>query len=353
VGPEAVANAATTKIHVAGAVCLSAGLFGAAATICLALVSPVESGGFTFPHGAAEFTGLQMVIAATRAGLVFGLLGLSWSGALPLTRSARFARDGAVIMMALLTVVEGLAVTVARGPLDGTPPGYGVIYAAYTVLLGVALLVMGLGVARAGAWHGWRRWLPLCLGAWVLVVVLPALALSFDAARWATSGSLVLFAVLGLVLIGQDGPPSARPAAAHRPGTRSARSAAVVTWAYVAAFGAPAIPNAAYVVQNGSLPSFLGIFEMYGGPWSTPFEEGPFLLLLTGFLIVTLAAAWAAWLVWQGSRAGGVLSLALLPVEAVFWLGFGLPLPWLLGLIRAGLVIAGWKSLTWWQPATR
>jgi len=347
-----VANTARTRINVAGAACLAAGLFGAAATIYLAMVSPVGAGGFTFPHGAPEFIGMQMVIALLRVPLIFGLLGLWWSGAVPATGSARFARYGAFVMMAVLTVAEGLAVTVPRGPLDGTPPAFGLIYSAYTVLLGVALLGEGLGVARGGAWQGWKRWLPLCLGVWLLVVVLPALALSFDTARWAMSAWLLLFALLGLVLMREDGSAAAQPTAGHRAGTTSARSAAVVTWVYVAAFGSPVIPNAAYILQNGWLPSFLDIFTMYGGPWSVVFEEGTFLALLTGFLIVTLAAAWAAWLVWHGSRFGGVLSLALLPVEAVFWLGFGLPIPWLPGLIRAGLVIAGWKSLRWARTQT-
>lgn len=143
-------------------------------------------------------------------------------------------------------------------------------------------------------------------------MVLPALALSFDAARWAMSGWLLLFAVLGLVLIGQDGSGAAQSAA----GCRTARSAAFVTWVYVAAFGGPVIPIAGYIMQNGSLPSFLDVFTMYGGPWSVPFEEDTFLLVLSGFLIVTLAAAWAAWLVWHGSRSGGILSLAPLPRRA-------------------------------------
>ena len=122
---------------------------------------------------------------------------------------------------------------------------------------------------------------------------------------------------------------------------------------YVAAFGAPIIPNAAYIAQNGRLPRFLDAFTMYGGLWTVPFEEGSVLLLLLGFLVVTLAAAWAAWLVWNGSRWGCVLSLALLPVEAAFWYGFALPLPWLLGFARAALLIAAWKSLSWSRPHDR
>jgi hypothetical protein len=92
------------------------------------------------------------------------VLGLWWCGAIPMTGSVRFARYGAFVMMAVLTVIEGLAVTVPRRPLDGTPPACGVVYGVYTALLGVALLAVGLGVARGGAWQGWKRWLPLCLG---------------------------------------------------------------------------------------------------------------------------------------------------------------------------------------------
>lgn len=214
-------------------------------------------------------------------------------------------------MMAVLTVIEGLAVTVPRSPMDGTPPAFGVVYTASTILLGVGLLGQGIGVARGGAWQGWTRWLPLSLGVWLLLVLFPALALSFDAARWAMSVWLLLFALLGWVLTRQDGSTHVSPTAGRVSGMRSGRGAAVVTWVYAAAFGAPIVPIAAYIAQNGRLPRFLDVFTMYGGPWAVPFDEGKVLLLLTGFLIVTLAAAWAAWLVWNGSRLGGVLALAL------------------------------------------
>jgi hypothetical protein len=61
---------------------------------------------------------------------------------------------------------------------------------------------------------------------------------------------------------------------------------------------------------------------------------------LIAFLIVALAVAWAAWLVWKGSRVGGILALVLLPVEAVFWIGFALPIPWVLGAARAVLLVS-------------
>jgi hypothetical protein len=126
---------------------------------------------------------------------------------------------------------------------------------------------------------------------------------------------------------------------------RQARIAAVLTWFYAAGFGISAIPVAVYLVQRGTLPTFFGLFEMYGGPWSSRSSQWTFVWLLIAFLVVSLAVAGAAWLVWKGSRVGGVLALVLLPVEAVFWIGFALPIPWVLGAARAVLVVLAWRSL--------
>ncbi len=126
---------------------------------------------------------------------------------------------------------------------------------------------------------------------------------------------------------------------------KNARIAAVLTWVYAAAFGPPAIPVTAYLLQNGKLPTFLDLFPMYGGPWSLRVEDGTLAILLIAFLGVTLVAAWAAWLVWNESKAGAVISVVLLPVEAVFWLGFALPFPWLIGAARGALLALAWESL--------
>jgi hypothetical protein len=125
-----------------------------------------------------------------------------------------------------------------------------------------------------------------------------------------------------------------------------ARIAAVLlTWVYAAGFGISTIPVAVYLAQRGTLPTFFGLFEMYGGPWSSRFSHRTFVWLLIAFLIVAVAVAGAAWLVWKGSRIGGILALLLLPVEAVFWIGFALPIPWVLGALRAVLLVLAWRSL--------
>jgi hypothetical protein len=338
----------------ASTVCCAASLVGAAGGGYLAVVGPVAGvDGFSYPHAVPGFTALQMALALTNVGLIVGLLALRWSGAVPWTRRAQLGYCGAIAALAGLTVAEGIAVTVTQPPSEASPPAFGVVYAGYTILLAAALLTAGFEVAR-GPGRGWSRWLPVTLGAWLLVVVVPALATSFMAALWATSAWLLLFAVLGLVLI-VDAHRSGRRPAGHAPASRSARAAAVLTWTYVAAFGSPVIPNVAYLLQNGTLPAFLDMFTMYGGPLTVRLSEGSLVGALVAFLVVTLVAAWAAWLVWNGSKVGAIVGLALLPVEAVFWIGFALPLPWVIGLARLALVALAWKSLSWptgrsWSP---
>ena len=120
---------------------------------------------------------------------------------------------------------------------------------------------------------------------------------------------------------------------------------AVLTWIYAAGFGITAAPVAVYLLRRGTLPAFFGLFPMYAGPWSSRVGDRTFAVLLIAFLLVTLVAAWAAWLVWNGSKAGAVLSLVLLPVEAIFWLGFALPIAWIFGIARAAVLVLAWTSL--------
>jgi hypothetical protein len=131
---------------------------------------------------------------------------------------------------------------------------------------------------------------------------------------------------------------------------RKVRAAAIMTWVYAAGFGGPAVPVAVYLVTKGRLPTFFGLFPMYGGPWSSRLGPGSFVASLGAFLVPTGVAAWSAWWVWRGRKAGAVVNLAVLPIEAIFWIGFALPLPWLAGLARVALLAAGWRSLDGSRP---
>lgn len=124
------------------------------------------------------------------------------------------------------------------------------------------------------------------------------------------------------------------------------RTAAVVTWTYAAMFGIPAVPVAIFLADNGRLPSLWGLFDMYAGPWSSRFADDRVIALLLVYSGINLAAASSGWLLWKERRAGAVLNLGLLPVEAVFWIGFALPVPWLFGIVRVALVSLAWPELT-------
>lgn len=105
------------------------------------------------------------------------------------------------------------------------------------------------------------------------------------------------------------------------------------------------IPVAVFLLRYGRLPVFAGLFESFGGPWSARQEPRTFVVLLMAFLVITMMAAWAAWLVWNGSKTGAVITLVLLPVEAVFWIGFALPIPWLIGIARVVFLALAWSYL--------
>lgn len=110
-------------------------------------------------------------------------------------------------------------------------------------------------------------------------------------------------------------------------------------------FGVPVVPVAIFLAERGRLPSLWGLFDMYAGPWFSRFADDRVIARLLVYSGVSLAAVLSGWLLWQRCKAGAVLNLGLLPVEAVFWLGFALPIPWLFGIARATLVALAWQEL--------
>ena len=74
--------------------------------------------------------------------------------------------------------------------------------------------------------------------------------------------------------------------------------------------------------------------------------------LLIGYFGLLIFVAWATGRVRRGSRRGALIAAGLLPIEAVFWFGFALPAPWVLGAVRLALIIAVWRRLGRAQPTS-
>lgn len=116
-------------------------------------------------------------------------------------------------------------------------------------------------------------------------------------------------------------------------------------WLVAAGFGVPAPLVASHYLRERTLPRFMDLFPMYGGPFSDRVSPEVFAVLLGLFAALCALEAYAAWLLWNGAQVGALLTLALLPIEIVFWAGFAVPFPPLIAVARLGLLAAGWSAL--------
>ena len=116
------------------------------------------------------------------------------------------------------------------------------------------------------------------------------------------------------------------------------RVAAALAWAAGLGFGLPGAYGAAYLARHDEVWTFLG-FPTYGdGPFHSAVLPTP-VPLQTAFGAVCAAEVVDGYLLWRGRPSGRRLSLALLPVELVFWSGFALPFGFALGIGRVALTL--------------
>jgi hypothetical protein len=116
-------------------------------------------------------------------------------------------------------------------------------------------------------------------------------------------------------------------------------------WLVAAGFGIPAPFVASHYSKAGTLPSFMGLFPMYGGGPLDRFSPEVFAVFLGLFTALCALEAYAGWLLWNGEPVGARMTLVLLPVEVAFWVGFAVPVPPLIAIVRLGLLAAGWSAL--------
>ncbi|WP_436492152.1 hypothetical protein [Actinokineospora sp. HUAS TT18] len=122
------------------------------------------------------------------------------------------------------------------------------------------------------------------------------------------------------------------------------RVASILLWFTALGFGLPGLLAIRNLLTGREVPIVMG-FPAYGGG---PFDRwGPRASAVMVFVFVLVCAleGLAGWLLWGGHRSGAVLALALLPVGALCWWGFALPIPPLLAVVRTALVLLNWSDL--------
>lgn len=200
-----IAGARATTL---GALCFVAGILGAASGLFLALIDPaVPDDRFSYPLAAGAFAAIQVWFFVQHLGLAAGSFGAWRVGVFGSSRSGRVGYWLGLIGMLLLAVTELIAIAASqeRYPSPETAP-LDVLYGVSSVAIGIGWIVGGIAVIRSGRWSGWRSKVPLAIGVYVFVPMLPAMAAGFLPARLGITGWMLLFAALGLAIARRDDP---------------------------------------------------------------------------------------------------------------------------------------------------
>lgn len=122
------------------------------------------------------------------------------------------------------------------------------------------------------------------------------------------------------------------------------RVAAFLHWFIAVGFGVFCFPAIRNLLLSRDIPIVMG-FPAYG---RGPFERAGIpttVPLLAAFLIVCILEAVAGFLLWGGYKSGAILALVLLPIGAIFWWGFALPIPPIFALIWTIIILLNWQAL--------
>lgn len=192
-----------TGVRSGGWLCLLAGLLGAASGGYLIVVEPqVPDTLFSYPLDEGGFIAIQLWFALQHLGLLAGQWALRQSGVSGRSKAAAAGHLIGMGAMALLTLTELLAISAYESPYPSSRTDVlDALYGVSSIALGVGLTMVGVMVVRERRWRGWLRWLPLTLGVWVFVPMIPAMLAGFLPARLALSAWMLLFAALGWALV--------------------------------------------------------------------------------------------------------------------------------------------------------
>ncbi|GAA4557272.1 hypothetical protein [Pseudonocardia xishanensis] len=177
------------------------GVVGAVLALVMLLVTPaVGEDRYSFPFTTGVYSISQVVFAVQHLTMIAAVLTV-----FAVVR-ARVGLGIALAGLALLTMMELVAITAATEPLDGGwAQVVNTLYAVPTIVTGVGLVVAGLGIARARHVAGWARWVTLVTGIYVFVVLIPGIMGPFVMGRIVIGVWSLLFGALAWAAVRRRG----------------------------------------------------------------------------------------------------------------------------------------------------
>lgn len=199
----AVPPADLGRIRRDGLLCVAGGAIAVAGAAWLATQPVPEPGSlFSAPQSPGTWQALELVWTLTHVLTLFGALGLARSGVASGTRLGRAGVRTAVLGMALLVPAELAFIPFARSlATDPGPTAVSTAIGVASILAGAGFVLAGVAVLRARAWSGAARWIPLAVGLWVFVGLLPMVFAGGRVFYLGIGGWNLLLALLGAALL--------------------------------------------------------------------------------------------------------------------------------------------------------
>jgi MFS family permease len=147
-------------------------LSGAVLAIAVQPATDLSDKFWRYPWSSSgAFVAFSIFSAVLHGLVVVGLLAFGRSGTAGRSRAATSGVALAVAGTALLLVGELASIPIRHAEVDDTSAMIvGAIFGLASVASMIGFLLSGRATLRAGVWHGWRRFIPLATGIWLVVL---------------------------------------------------------------------------------------------------------------------------------------------------------------------------------------
>jgi hypothetical protein len=204
VRPAGTAATAAGRVRTLGAACVAGGVVGILITGAQVAAAPSSSTPdhlWRFPWSSDAYLVVGLLWCVSHVLCLAGIVGLGLSGHGGPGRATKVGAGLAVIgtLLVLAGEIAGLFIG-DRSEDSGAAMVVGSVYAVATLVAIVGLVLFGRQVLRRRSWVGWRRWVPLAMAGWgVMLLWLPLTPL----APVGSFGIDALFVALGVALFTQ------------------------------------------------------------------------------------------------------------------------------------------------------